>query len=399
MDLQRKTIQDLTGSLDERKVALSALYRTFGEVLLSGSLDPEGPAGVVSPEREELYRSLRGSREIDTAAIIEIKDAVQRLQELTAFRKELERSKTREQTGFSSLLEEFGKLCYARFTEADPLGFAQAFESAAKEEKSLLDYRQKADELTRDAQRSNFIGKIMIRIKLGKVQLAIRNHSDNLSEILIDGARSVAQGSAAAALYEQGQLEAELVPLWEKISDSLRIQAETDRRVFTCDADIERVRAILISQAAIDNPPRRIDEIKQRIHDTDKRIEALAMRTSREYSDKFLDDEGISLLGEKNENAFSSMGVYASYLEQVAAIRSTIHLVRRQIESLETSIRIDTLSRSISGWEKDIDDNLRKIAQLQKSNSALDQRLSDARKEQDNLLEKKRRIDESLKKD
>jgi len=70
MDLQRKTIQTLTASLDEKRGELSRFYLQFGHRLLGEATDPA--AGALGRERTETWRGLMSTRENDTRAVLDI---------------------------------------------------------------------------------------------------------------------------------------------------------------------------------------------------------------------------------------------------------------------------------------------------------------------------------------
>lgn len=169
------------------------------------------------------------------------------------------------------------------------------------------------------------------------------------------------------------------------------------KRSDSLSADLLAVEEALRSFGADENPNRRMEELRTKIRETDRKIDSLSSQVAKEYCDKFLDDEGSSLLGGTGDgHSFSDMGTYAHQLEQVALFRHEISVIRRKIDILETEIKIAALEKSISSNNKLTLDYERKITHYTEMISELTQSTKEATEDRDRLLGLKETLESSL---
>jgi hypothetical protein len=388
MDLQRKTIQGLTSALDEKREELSAFYRQFGGKLLADSGDPDIGAGALARERIENWHSLRSSRESDTQAILDIKAAVTRQQELAKFHRELELNVTRENGLYREQLGELGKSFYERYTDADAPVFGTAWEQASREGRALIDLEDTQERLHKDLEASGFFGKMFAQFKMAGLASNIRLHKARILRIFEDGARELISKGVLEERISSGSLDAGISGLYSGIREIEGRIAVLKERSESLESDLAAVRDTLEMNKASENPSRRMDELRHRVSDTDKRIDSLVVLSAREYSDKFLDEDGVSLLGNTGDgHTFSDMGAYSHQLEQVAQLRSVISQIRRKIEVLETTIKIDAMDRNIASFERSTAECERKIQHYTEMIESLSRSIGDAREERRSLVE------------
>ena len=118
---------------------------------------------------------------------------------------------------------------------------------------------------------------------------------------------------------------------------------ELSGRSESVDSDIQLVKDGLEDAGALENPQRRMEELRNRIRDTDRRIDSLTALAAREYTDKFYDEDGRTRLGSQDESAESAgLGTYAQQLERASLLRREIGDLRTKIEILETGIKIES---------------------------------------------------------
>jgi len=398
MDLQRKTIQTLTISLDEKRNELSAFYRQFGMRLYADSIDSAVQAGALPLDRVEIWRSLASSRDTDSNAIIEIRDAVTRQQELLAFRKELDKTLANEKIRYNEQLESFGRLLFSQYDEArDSLSFGETFSLATAEGRVLSQLEDKQDHLRYELESAGFFGKMFSQFKMAGLASNVRQHKLKMGRILSDGAKTLVTSGAYDEKLETVLTGSDLVDSYAKSKEAAFRLGQIQTKAGTIEADLALVRQNLAVYAAADNPSRRMEELRLRIKESDKRVETLAILSAREYSDKFLDDDGCSLLGDGGDgNTFSDMGAYAHQLEQIAQLRSTISVIRRKIEILETTIKIETIEKNIGAYERTVIDYERKIAHLGELNENLRKNIKDANAERVKLAAHKAEVELTL---
>jgi hypothetical protein len=394
---QRKTIQGLTVDLDEKREELSAFYRQFGTKLFNDSADPLVLGGALSAERVDTWRNLMDSRSQDVQAITEIKAALTRQQELNQFRKELNANLAEEKNRYNEQLGELGRSFYERYTDADSEAFGETYEKASIEGKALDRLEDRRTQLRRELDESGFFGKMFLQFKMASLSSNVRQRKARIDRILAEGAEALFKGGTLEARANSGNLETPMIEQYTSLQDTAFRLETIKKRSGTLDDDFSAVAATLAAWGASENPLRRIEDFRLRVRDTDKRIDSLIIQSAREYSDKFVDDDGKSVLGDTGDgHTFSDMGAYSHQLEQVAALRSSISAIRRKIDVLETSVKIDSLDRNIAGYERNIADCERKIRHLAEMTESLRKSIGDAEAERIRLVEHRESVEKTL---
>lgn len=397
MDVQRKTIQSLTVALDEKREELSAFYRQFGTKLFNDSADPLVLGGALSAERVDTWRNLMESRAQDVQAIAEIKAALTRQQELTQFRKELNANLAEEKKRYNEQLGELGRAFYERYTDDDSPDFRDTYEKASVEGKALDRLEERRAQLRRELDESGFFGKMFLQFKMASLASNVRQRKARIDRILVEGAEGLLKSGALETRANAGDLEPPMFEEYASLQDTAFRLESIKKRSGTLDDDFAAVASKLAAWGASENPLRRTEDLRVRVRDTDKRIDSLIIQSAREYSDKFVDDDGKSVLGDTGDgHTFSDMGAYSHQLEQVATLRSAISAIRRKIDVLETSVRIDSLDRNIAGYERNIAECERKIRHLEETAESLKKSIQDAELERSRLVEHRDSIEKTL---
>jgi hypothetical protein len=398
MDQQRKTIQSLTVTLDSKREELTSFYRQFGEKMIQDSRDSDSGAGAVPADRVSSWKALMASRENDTRMILDIKSAVVRQQELHKFRKEIDASVADEKSARRVQLERLGSALYRNFdSERDGSSFGKFHEDASCQENILIQYEEKQDRLKHELLDAGFFGKMFAQFRMASLATNIRQHRSRLNSIFSDGARRLVDSGEIARRAEAGLSSPEQDASYTRIVEIGERLSEIAHRVETLDADQTAVAETFSACGATGNPPRRLDELRGRIKETDKRIDTLTVLSAREYSDKFLDEDGRSVLGGVGDgNTFSDMGAYAHQLEQVAQRRSAISVIKKRIDLLETSLRIESLDRNIAGYERSIADSERKIEHYRALSEKLRKNIVDTGEDRERLVQLREALMRSL---
>ncbi len=395
MDLQRKTIQTLTVTLDEKREELSRFYLQFGQKLLGDSSDPA--AGALGQDRTETWRGLMSTREADTNAVLDIKAAVTHKQELFKFRKEIEKSLTEETLLLDGQLEALGRAFYSQYSEDDADIFGQTYEKASAEGRILIGLEEKQEKLHHDLAESGFFGKIFAQFKMAGLTSSIRQYKERIMKLFSVGAAELVQSGVLEERVANGSLDAHFAEKLSGVKAASDHLAELKTRRESLEADLEAITGILSTFAAADNPSRRMDELRSRIKETDKRIDSLTILSAREYSDKFLAEDGASLLGYAGDgHTFSTMGAYSHQLEQIASLRAEISVICRKIEVLETTLKIESLDKNIAAFERSITDYERKIKHYQDLNETLAVNIREADEERRRLAEYRKSVEKTL---
>ena len=396
MDSPRKTIQSLTTSLDEKRSELSAMYHQFGDKLFTDISDPAVLDGAVSEERCNSWRSLMSSRETDTKTILDIKDALNRKRELTQFRKELSANNQEENTDYRARVTELGRTFCDQYSEKDLTGFSDLNEKISVEDKALQELKQKQNAIRQEQAQNGFFKKIVSQVKQTGLPSQIRQREVRITQLFADCGELILKDEKLVRRIENGELNDELTKAYHSVHTlTLRFE-DIKKRIETIDTDLEIVKGILTDCEAVENSQRRLDELRARIRDTDKHIDSLTILTAREYSNKFLDEDGNSLLestGQKTD--FSKLGQYAAQLEKISGLRAEISTIRRNIEILETSLKIETIERNIQAYTRTLEDYEHKILHYQELNETLKKNISDANDERQRLVERKEEIEKN----
>jgi hypothetical protein len=359
-------IQSLTVSLDEKREELSAFYRQFGNKLFNDSSDPGIAGGALPPDRVETWKTLMAARSADAQAIIEIKTCLVRLQELSQFRKEMERNLNEERARYRELLERVGQAFFESYSDEDAAVFGETYEKASTQHSVVSRLENKHDDLRRELDTAGFFGKMFVQFKMANLASNLRQHRVKLGRILSDGAESLVRNGTIRARIEEGRLDGSSSDLYSTVQSAAVKIEEYKNRSASLDGDVAAVKATLASWDAADSPQRRMEELRLAVKESDRRIDSLLALAARDYTDSFLDEDGVSLLGGAGDgHTFSDMGAYAHQLEQIAALRSAISLTRRKIDVLETSVKIESIDKSIAACERNIGDCEKKIVLLQ----------------------------------
>lgn len=378
MDSQKKTIQGLTVSLDEKREGLTAFYRQFGARLLADSVEPKS-AGAIDRERADAWHSLMRSRESDTQTILDIQAAVRRQQELNQFRKELDRNKVEIAGEYRSRAAELGKAFYDGYTADDAAVCGEVWKRVNDESNTLASLGERQQRLKQEMDISGFFAKMVAQFKLAGLASTIRQHTTRLQKMYADGAEDVLRNGFLDGRRASGSLDPRIAGLLESVqAASARLQ-EMNNREASLEADLAAEADRLATLGAAGSPQQRIAELNARVRETDKRIDSLTVLSAQEYADKFIDESGISTLGDTRDgHTFSDMGAYSHQLEQIAAMRADIVTIRRKIEILETSVRIESLDRNIANYSRSIEDYESKIEHYRKLIDGLRENISAA---------------------
>lgn len=391
MDSQRKDIRELTAQLDGKRDELTSFYRQFGEKLLGDSSGSGALAGPVQGERVSAWRTLMLSRESDNRTILDLDAAVARQRELIGFRSELDRMLEAENARQHGQFEKLGSVFFSHYSpDRDEEYFGTAWKDASKESDALARLEEKHDSLKGELSGSGFFAKTFGQFKLASLASGIRTHRVRIQKILVDGARRLVQSGALDFRMQSGDCEPELSVIYASIRETAARLEELRLRADSLGSDLESVSAVLAACGASANPARRLEELQSRILETDRRIDALTALCAREYSDKFIDDSGLSRLGDTVDgNSFSDMGAYACQLEKVAESRSAIFAVSRRIEMLETALRIETIDRNIASSALTVSEYERKIEHYRRLADDMRKNIEAAEAERARLVERR----------
>ncbi|HPS44582.1 MAG TPA: hypothetical protein PK542_08845 [Treponemataceae bacterium] len=400
MDLQRKTIQGLARSLDEKRAELAAFYGQFGARLLGESAVPECLAPPVPAERVASWKALMATREQDTQAVLDIKACMTRMQELQQFRKELDRNLNAETSRYREELGALGRAVfdsYADYDDALKADFADAYERATSAGESLARLEDKRERLQRELEESGFFGQMLVQFRMAGLASNVRQQKARVASILREGAERLVSAGAIARKADSGGLDPESADRYRSIREIDSRRDELKKRASSLDADQAAIRSELELNAAADNPARRAEELRSKIRETDKRIDAIVLLAAREYCDKFIDEEGSSVLGGGSDgSSFSDMGTYSWQLEEASRLRSEIALTRLKIETLELGLKIESLERSVAGWKRSRDEAERKIEALHEQIAKCDRGIGDAESEIRRLAERREELEKRL---
>jgi len=397
MDAQRREIQSLTVSLDESRAELAALYRQFGNRLFADSSDASNTAAPLDYGVVESWNVLLKTRKADAQTIIDIKTALVRLQELGQFKKELGKSHEEERARYRGQLEQVGKIFYRGYSEGVTPSFGETYALASDEEKAVSALEARKNDLQRELSDAGFFGKIVAQFKMAGVTSRLRQRRAKMARILGDGAERLLKDGVVRDRIADGSLDSEAASLFQSVQDtSLKIE-EYRARGESLDGDVAAVNAMLEAWGALANPHRRMDELRGKVRDADKRIDAMLLTSAREYCDKFLDENGVSMLGNTGDgHTFSDMGTYSHQLEQVAALRSAISLMRRKIDVLETKVKIEAIGRNIANLERNAADYQKKIRQFQDMTESARSGIAKAEEERARLLDHQKEVEATI---
>lgn len=396
MDAQRKSIQTLTVNLDDKREELSSLYRQFGAKLLNDTADRDRSVPGLEADRVDAWRTYMGSRELDTQTVLDIKSALARMAELNQFKKELESTRTEISRGKDSRLEELGRALLD--AEGDTLSesFGPGWQAALDAARSLEEVLERQRSTREELESAGFFAKMKAQFRLAGIETDLRQRREKCAKLLREGGARILASEEAARRIGQGEFGTEAERLLEAAQEAADRDSELSSREKSLEADMNSVKSALTDAGALENPQRRMDELRAKIRDTDRRIDSHASLVAREYVDSFYDDEGRSRIGYAPDAPESAgLGVYARQLEQAASLRAEIASIRVKIEILETAIRMEALDRNISQWQRMVKDYEQRIKKYQELIASAERDIREAEQEREGLRETKSTLEAS----
>lgn len=395
MESQKKTIQQLTVSLDSQRESLASHYCQFGAKLLNDSADPVIFAATVQPEKTETWQSLRASREEDTNTVLEIKRTVARMQELNQFSKELKKTISEALDEKNAALFTAGFSLFTHFQdEKDPV-FSVYFDQANAQSIKIIALEDELSAFRRSLEEANFFSRMMSQLKLTGMNNTLKQEKErfealvrkNMEAILEDGSIQERLGSA-----EIQTLAGDALRVLEACENKLCDYSDREKSL---EAEVASLKGYLQNHAALTNTNRRLDELTQKLKETDKRMDSLAGMTAKDYCDRFLDEEGnfLTPVSGNGENR----NVYQQQLEQCSRIRKNIWDTGRTIEILETNLKIEGLDRSVMAWERSAKDYEARIERYREMIAVLEKNIADASQEKVRLTLHREELEGSAK--
>ncbi len=392
MDAQRKNIQNLTELLDEKRNELNDLYRRFGEKLLKDADSSEDLAVLLGRERVDSWKSLMDVRENDTRSILDIKDVLARKEELRQFHQEIDKKRSHVDGDYRTVLEELGYACYQRYTDGQSARFGGIWEKASVDGAVLVKLETKREKIIDELASAGALQRMMLQLKLSATDSAIAQHREKMMQILADGAqRLVEEGSLEKGL-ESGELDEQFERILQTIRETSGKRRDLDERKSSLQAEKDRLTESLEKQGAAENPARRMEALHAKIRDTDRRLTMLSVISARDFCDTLVTDEGEPTGGNDTLTAEQKSSV-----EQVAVLRSDITNTRKNIEILESELKIAALDRTLATIERSVADFDKKIRQFQDQKEKLERTREDTIKERNKLDDYRDSIRKSLK--
>lgn len=392
MDAQRKKIQNLTELLDEKRNELNDLYRRFGEKLLKDADGSDDLAVLLGRERVDSWKSLMDSRENDTRAILDIKDVLARKEELRQFHQEIEKKRSNIDGDYRSVLEELGYACYQRYTDGQSAQFAEIWEKASVDGTQLVKLEAKREKILDDLSSAGALQRMMLQLKLATTDSAITQHREKMMRILADGAQRLVDEGSLEKRLDAGELDEQFGRIMQTIRDTTGKRRDLDERRNTLQEEKERLKGALEKQGAAENPSRRIDALHAKIRDTDRRITMLSVMAARDFCDMAMNEEGEQTRGEDILAVTQNQP-----LEQVASLRSGIANTRKNIEILESELKIAALDRTLGNIDRSVSEFGKKIRQYQDQIEAMEKTREETILERNKLNDYRDSIRKSLK--
>lgn len=391
MEVQRKTIQKLTESLDEKRSELTDLYHRFGEKLLQEAEESADGLISVSTEKIESWRSLMASREGDTQAILEIKDVLARKQELVQFNHEIKRNLSDVDVDYHSVLEKIGNACYERYADSELSPFGKVGEKASVEGAILVKLETKREKLVDELKSAGALSRMLVQLKITTNNAAIKQRRSRMMSILTEGARNLVENGTLEQSMEAGELDEQLEQIMNLLRDTTNKREDLDSRREMLETEKQSLQDTLNNYNATDNPQHRIEEIHLKIKDTDRRITTLSIMVAKEYSDTYIDDKGARL-----EEKFPTTLDRSQALEQVEALRVEIGEIRKNIKILEASLKIAALEKNLASIERSRVDYEKKIKQYGDQINSLEKKRQEALVERTSLEEYRDSIQKTI---
>ncbi|MDR1748983.1 MAG: hypothetical protein LBR47_07970 [Spirochaetaceae bacterium] len=382
MDIRRRTIQELEIKRNDALSALSRLYTTAGRKLLSAETDSAGHDRIAS------FQDINRRKDEYSRIITDIQQTAARRRELQeqslALKKHIEELNTR----WPELLEKLGNALYLYYSPSFADFFSGYFAEISGSKTALAEQQARAAVIQKELESQGFFSKLITQMKLVPVNTSIAQLHKKLAAILVKGARAVRDSDSLRPFYQDGSLDSAIIQADGECS-TLKNEIKAQQEYLQSITDEDSGYAEQLSSLGADNPPRRIEELRNYMKQCDTELENLCAETGRIYINRFIDENGESIGTEKREAEADTEELFPDVMQKRKAALS----YSRRMEMLELTSYIEKTEKQISSLEGSVADDERKIRQLNEHIRDLRRNIQTSEEEKEALIAKRAKLE------
>ena len=375
MDNLKKNLADKKKEREDLQTALNSLYREYGETQFEYVSQRKETTPYIREQDFEAWKTLRESRRKDSDAILSIKTAQSRQNELKVFYGEVDKVLHERQRAYRKVRDAFVLLFFQTYQHTSSPHIAQIAQSVEPLRASIEKIQQEKQELERQKSDAHFFKKLTISPQLlslkGKLNSLQKKMNEQIieagDELLTDNIITEARGAAFPEQLETAYSELKVI---------VSKQDEMKARKETLNAEQKKLEETLTECGVTDSPQKRINILTDIIKDTDEKIEEAEKRQGAQYSDVFYTVDG------KNTDAplTDVPELFKPYLTSIAEYRVKLEKNAIDIEYIENEIAVAGEERKIEALQKAIVGYKDGITQYEKLIETAEQDIAQAEK-------------------
>lgn len=375
MDNLKKNLADKKKEREDLQTALNSLYREYGETQFEYVSQRKETTPYIREQDFEAWKTLRESRRKNSDAILSIKTAQSRQNELKVFYGEVDKVLHERQRAYRKVRDAFVLLFFQTYQHISSPHIAQIAQSVEPLRASIEKIQQEKQELERQKSDAHFFKKLTISPQLLSLKGKLNSLQKKMNEQIIEAGDKlltddIIMETRGAAFPEQ------LETAYSELKVIVSKQDEMEARKETLNAEQKKLEETLTECGVTDSPQKRINILTDIIKDTDEKIEEAEKRQGAQYSDVFYTVDG------KNTDAplTDVPELFKPYLTSIAEYRVKLEKNAIDIEYIENEIAVAGEERKIEALQKAIVGYKDGITQYEKLIETAEQDIAQAEK-------------------
>ena len=361
MDNLKKNWADKKKERKDLQTMLDSLYREYGETQFEYVSQRKETTPHIREQDFEAWKTLRESRRKDSDAILSIKTAHSRQNELKAFYGEIDKVLHEQQRAYRKARDTFILLFFQTYQHTSLPHIVQIEQSVEPLKASIEKAQQEKQELERQKSDAHFFKKLTLSPQLLSLKTKLNSLQKKMNEQIIEAGDelltdNIITEARGAAFPEQ------LETAYSELNAILSKQDEMKDRKGTLNAEQKKLEETLTGCGVTDTPQKRINALTDIIKDTDKKIEEAETRQGIRYSDVFYTAGGENT----GESLVDVPELFKPYLTSIVEYRVKLEKNAVDIEYIENEIARTGEIRKIEALQKAIAEYKDGIAQYEK---------------------------------
>lgn len=373
MKTSQKTVSVLEQKQQETIQTIENLQETIGNQLLT--------AGAENVEREHAaqFSALSSKKQDALHAISKIEELAEKIQVLKDANLDAKRCAQELQTLADEQYEAFGKALFAEYEEALCEDFDDAYANANNLTLQAETLQAEIDECNAKISAANFFNKLMIQVRLTKINADYARLNAKINHVLALGAKKLVSNDDT---FKDKNFSDNVKQCYETARAFFEDQKRKEDALNANAKEEASLKAELISLGATDaTGKKRILALKADIKQTEDEIKNLAIIVGTKYANLYCTKEGEEIL--------ACTGLCSDLVKKVQEERKALLSLKRRIEIFKLSAAEEEAEKKIASFKNDAEDIKRRIADLQEQGVLIEEKINAALAARDTIVGKR----------